>query len=113
MRWSLARSSSSVSFAFGVTHCMSNSEDLVITCVPSLVAVLLKREREKGSPLTDQEVLAVRDGCTAVALPRSQVAKLAESRGYDDIDPHHCWEQWQEIRTQLHEKPDAEPTGSS
>jgi len=86
---------------------MSNSNDLVITCMPSLVSVLLRHEQEKGSPLTEQEVLSIRNHCTAVALPRGQVAKIAESRGYDDIDPEHCWEQWQQIRQQLHEKPDA------
>ena len=85
---------------------MSDSNDLVITCMPSLVSVLLRHETDKGSPLTEQEVLAIRDDRTAVALPRDQVAKIAESRGYDDIDPEHCWEQWQQVRTQLNEKPD-------
>jgi len=69
--------------------------------------VLLRHENDKGSPLTEQEVLAIRDGCTAVALPRDQVARIAESRGYDDIDPKHCWEQWQQVRIRLHETPDA------
>ena len=86
---------------------MSDSDNLVITCVPSLVATLLHHEQKKGSALTEHEVLAIRDGCAAIALPRSDVAKLAAARGYDDIDPERCWEQWQQVRSELHGKRDA------
>jgi hypothetical protein len=66
------------------------------------VAVLLPRETEKGSPLTEEEVLAIRDGCEAIAMPRDVVAKVAEERGYEDIDPENCWEEWQRVRGELH-----------
>jgi len=82
---------------------MSEKDDLVITCVPSLVAVLLRRETDKGSPLTEQEVVDIRDGCTAVAMPRDVVAKVSAARGYDDIDPDRCWEEWRRVREQLHQ----------
>jgi hypothetical protein len=36
---------------------MSESNDLIIYPMPSLVATLLNRERAKGSPLTEQEVI--------------------------------------------------------
>ena len=78
---------------------MSEENDLVITCVPSLVAVLLRAEADKGSALTEQEVLSIRDSCAAIAMPRDVVAKVAEARGYDDIDPERCWEEWQKVRT--------------
>ena len=81
---------------------MSESDDLIITCVPSLVSVLLRREIDKGSPLTEDEVLAIRDGCDAIAMPRDVVEKVADARGYDDIDPERCWEEWQRVRTELH-----------
>ena len=35
---------------------MSDSEELVIYPMPSLVATLLNREQAKGSPLTEAEV---------------------------------------------------------
>ena len=82
-------------------------DNLVIMPMPSLVSVLLHREQDKGSALTEAEVLSIRDGCQAVAVPRDKVAAIVESRGYEDIDPEHCWEQWQQVRIQLHEKPDA------
>ncbi len=69
--------------------------------MPSLVSVLLRREQAKGSPLTEAEVLSIRDGSEAVAVPRDKVAAIVESRGYEDIDPEHCWEQWQEARKSL------------
>lgn len=86
---------------------MSDSNKLIIVPMPGLVSVLLRREQEKGSPLTEAEVLSIRDGCDTVAVPRDKVAAIVESRGYEDIDPERCWEQWQEVRIQLHEKPDA------
>jgi hypothetical protein len=82
---------------------MSDNDELVITCVPSLVAVLLRREMEKGSPLTEPEVVQMRDGCEAIAMPRDVVAKVAAARGYEEIDPERCWEEWQRVRAQLHQ----------
>jgi hypothetical protein len=73
-------------------------DDLVIYPIPSLVATLLHAEQEKGSPLTESEVLAIRDKCPSVTLPRSVAAKVTEERGYEDIDPDKCWAQWQETR---------------
>ena len=34
-------------------------------------------------------------------LPVSIVSKMAESRGYPDLDPEHGWEQWQQARLEL------------
>ena len=80
---------------------MSNSLPLVIYCIPSLVSVLHEREREKGSPLTEEEVLAIRNGAVAVKVPEAVAKALDLERGYKDIDPVDCWEQWQEVRLQL------------
>ncbi len=77
--------------------------ELVITPVPALVAVLLAKEKEKGEPLTRAEVETIRDGAACIAMTWDVREKLDDSRGYQDIDPEHAWEQWQEIRTELHE----------
>ena len=83
------------------------SEGLVIYCVPSLVATLLNREKAKGSPLTEEEVLKIRDGCPAIALLPETAAEMDRKRGYQDINPNHCWEQWQVARRNLEPiKPD-------
>ncbi len=80
---------------------MSDSEELIIYPVPSLVATLLSRERAKGTPLTEQEVIEIRDACPSIALRPEDVRKVEERRGYKDIDPENCWEEWQEARKDL------------
>ena len=79
---------------------------LVIVITPSLVSTLWRREKENGAPLTEQEVFAIRDGATAIALPVEQAAAVEENRGYRDIDPENCWAEWQQARIDLieHEK---------
>lgn len=80
---------------------MSDSDKLVIYPMPSLVATLLNRERAKGSPLTEAEVIEIRDGCHSIAVPVDVAAKIDAERGYKDIVPEQCWEQWQEVRKNL------------
>ena len=81
---------------------MSNSEELILYFVPSLVATLLNREKSIGRPLTETEVLAIRDGCPCIAMRPEEARRVTEARGYDDIDPERCWEVWQEVRESLH-----------
>jgi hypothetical protein len=73
-------------------------DDLVPVFMPPLVMLLTNLERKKGDPLTRDEVLQTRDGGVCVMLPRAKAQLLARSRGYDDLDPEHCWEQWTEVR---------------
>jgi hypothetical protein len=80
---------------------VSSSENLVIYPAPSLVAILLNRENAKGSPLIEEEVLEIRDACPSIALPVDVALKMDESRGYKDIDPDRCWEEWLVVREHL------------
>ena len=80
---------------------MSEDEPLVIYPIPSLVATLLNKENEKGSPLTKEEVLRYRDNANCVALTYDMKIKMDESRGYEDIDMEQAWEQWQIARLEL------------
>lgn len=82
---------------------MSEKAGLVIYPVPSLVATLLNREKTKGSPLTEEEVIQIRDNCGAIAVPFDVAQQMDESRGYRDIDPENCWEEWQQARKELTE----------
>jgi hypothetical protein len=74
---------------------------LIPVFIPALVAILLNAERKKGSPLTEQEVLDIRDGCVYMMMPVEHAIALDAQRGYNDIDPERAWEQWQEARAQL------------
>ena len=72
--------------------------DLVITPVPALIDILILKEREKGSPLTEAEVADIRDKATCIALPRSDRTAMDIARGYADLDPENAWEQWKQVR---------------
>lgn len=74
---------------------------IVIVPVPALVVALKLAEDRKGSPLTESEVLALRDSAPCIALPRAEAANFIEARGYNDVDLRRCWEDWQRVRTQL------------
>jgi SH3-like domain-containing protein len=76
-------------------------EELIPVPVPALVAVLLNKENEKGSPLTEQEVLEIRDKAACIMMPISVVSEMEKSRGYSDLDPEYAWEQWQQARLEL------------
>ena len=80
---------------------MECEEPLVPVFVPPLLVLLLNQEKEKGSPLTHEEVLAIRDKGVCIMLRESATAAMAEARGYVDIDPEHVWEDWQAAREQL------------
>jgi len=80
---------------------MSDSENLIIFPMPSLLATLISQEQAKGSPLTEAEVIQIRDGCPSVAVPIDVVPKIEAERGYKDIDPERCWVEWQEARKGL------------
>jgi hypothetical protein len=80
---------------------MSQGERLIIVPVPSLVATLLGAETDKGAPLTELEVLAIRDGAPSVALSEKLAAEVIAKRGYDDIDADNVWQAWQAIRPSL------------
>jgi hypothetical protein len=76
-------------------------ENLVLVFIPALAPLLLRAEQEKGSPLTEQEVLAIRDAASCVAVPEEAARAIYEERGYEDIDPDHCWQAWQQLRLEF------------
>jgi hypothetical protein len=78
-----------------------SEDELIPVFMPSLVSVLVRSERDKGSPLTEEEVLAIRDKSAVVMMRRRHAVEMAEKRGYDDIDPTQCWSEWQRVRVEL------------
>ena len=78
-----------------------NPQHFVIQPMPALVAVLLSVEKKKGSPLTKQEVVTLRDKMTVVVTAPADAKAVDDRRGYKDIDPSHAWENWQVVRVQF------------
>ena len=79
----------------------SSVEQLVPTPIPALVEVLALKEREKGAPLTEEEVIGIRDNAVCMMLPISAAHNMVEARGYSDLDPEFIWEQWQDVRQDI------------
>lgn len=73
---------------------------MIVLFIPSLISLLVSKAEEKGSPLTEEEVLAIRDNATAIVTDAEGVLAMAERRGYQDIDPEHCWEEWLDFNRQ-------------
>jgi hypothetical protein len=82
---------------------MSNTKDdpLCLVFIPALVTLLYHAETTLGAPLTEAQVLAIRDGAHCVALPLRMAAELDRERGYPDIVAEQCWPEWQAARERL------------
>ena len=78
-----------------------NPQHFVIQPMPALVAILLSVEKKKGSPLTKQEVVTLRDKMTVVVTAPADAKAIDDGRGYKDIDPSHAWEEWRVVRVQF------------
>jgi len=74
----------------------------VIVFLNPLVMILAAPERKKGSPLTAEEVLAIRDKAPCALMPRSQAeafyASLDAQIPVYRINPERVVEEWQAIR---------------
>lgn len=76
-------------------------DPLCLVFIPALVTILLHTEKTLGRPLTEAEVIAIRDKAACMAMPVSMAAKMEEKRGYPDIVAETVWPDWQSARLQL------------
>ncbi|MFZ3001095.1 MAG: DUF2314 domain-containing protein [Undibacterium umbellatum] len=86
-----------------------SDEKLLPVFIPALIALLVNAEDKKSTPLTPDEVLEIRDNASVMMMEKAHADALAESRGYDDIDPENCWYEWQMCRREMGRKPDLDP----
>lgn len=87
---------------------MSPDDALIPVFIPALGAVLVMAEDRKGSPLSYDEVIRVRDRAACVMMAAAEAAKMVESRGRD-LDPENCWYDWQMLRRELGRLPELDP----
>ncbi len=74
---------------------------LVPVFIPPLATLLAHAESLKGIKLTETEALRVRDNAVCMMMAPEDAAKLAESRGYRDVEPENCWADWHRLRVQI------------
>jgi hypothetical protein len=86
---------------FGLFKRKQPHEPLDLVFVPPLVLLLLNKEKEKGSPLTQTEVESIRDAAVCVSIRRSLARKMEDARGYPDLDAARAWDDWSRRKASL------------
>jgi hypothetical protein len=85
-------------------HKGSQPEQVKVFLNP-LVVLLAGAEKQKGRPLTREEVLEIRDKAAFVMMSPEQAEKFYESLDAQvpvhRMNPDRIWEEWQEIRDRL------------
>lgn len=80
---------------------MTNEENPVVPVfIPALGVLLLSIEKQKGSPLTEEEVADARNRAVCMMMPLSVKQEMEEKRGYRDIDPQNVWPEWLAFRAE-------------
>ena len=80
---------------------MSENQQLCLVFIPSLIAILINQEKEKGDVLTRSEVENIRDQAICLTMSLEQAEKMSESRGYDDIDPENAYAEYLKVRQEI------------
>lgn len=78
-----------------------NPDGRALLFVPSLVSVLLAAERDHGRPLGRMEAQQLCARAGVMSVPAESVAEMDRGRGYADLDPARCWEDWQARRQEF------------
>jgi hypothetical protein len=82
------------------------NEPMVTVFLNPLMMLLAGAERQKGSPLTEAEVLRVRDTAACVQMTQSQANKFYESLDSQmpipRLNPESIWDEWQAVRDRIH-----------
>lgn len=77
------------------------TEQLCVVFIPALSVALQSTETSKGSPLTEIEVLNIRDQATCVAVPLGIALDMENERGFRDLVAEDCWNEWQRLRLSM------------
>jgi len=72
--------------------------ELVLLFIPSLAALLGQAEQLKGGPLTEEQVLRIRDAAQVVVTLPQAAAAVEARRGHPDLNAANPWESWQDVR---------------
>lgn len=80
---------------------MTEDEQLIANFVPLLVQMLALGEEQKGSHLTEREVIAIRDKAPCIMVPSEVAKELEEKRGFRDVNPENCWADWNQLRVEF------------
>lgn len=80
---------------------MAKNESLIPVFIPSLAECLAHAEKTKGSPLTETEVVRIRDQAVSMVMGKEQAHGMTKKRGFLDVNPETCWSDWHRLRVQF------------
>jgi hypothetical protein len=83
---------------YGVLSSRPLPTELAFVFMPALAALLAHAEELQGAPLTEDQVLSIRDASTVVVAFADVAAKVVSDRGYPEVDPSNAWASWNAIR---------------
>jgi hypothetical protein len=89
--------------AFGELRRSLRDDSLVVVPMPALSIWLLHIENQKGSPLTEEEVLAAVERAPAITMTAEDAAQFAQRMDGPDLDPDNVWAEWQAFRGRMAE----------
>lgn len=80
------------------TEAPKSDEPLAPVVAVNLADVLRRMEKSKGAPLTEEEVLAVRNEVPFIMLPREKADEFVAQWQGDYINPASPWNAWQALK---------------
>jgi hypothetical protein len=80
---------------------MPEEEELIPVFIPTLAEMLAHAEKTKGTPLTETEVLRIRDNAACIMMRPEHAEQMVGPRGFRDVEPENCWADWHRLRVQL------------
>ncbi len=84
-------------------------KDKVLVYEPPLAQTIGRYERGEGRPLTEKEVLYLRNTEFCRFVSRDEALAIEQARGYPDIDHKNAWEAWRQLRAEMGLRPDEVP----
>lgn len=79
----------------------SDDENLVAVFSPPLALMLARAEELKGSPLTREDVMRIRDNSPCLMVTAEAAEEMMRKRGFRDVEPENCWADWHRLRVQI------------
>ena len=78
----------------------SESGDNIVMFLIPLAKTLALAESKEGRPLTEDEVLKIRDNAPCISLSREKAAKFEQDRNYKDLDANNVWMEWHRVKVE-------------
>lgn len=74
------------------------SENEALVYVVPLAKTLAIAESEQDHPLTEDQVMKIRDTAPCAKIPKNKLADFMAAQEFEDVDPFNAWYGWNKIK---------------